>query len=227
MTLYRAEQRCVFTAIICASCWPSAARCRWPIENALIFRQVEDSATTDYLSGLPNARSLFLRLDSELARCKRNRGAACVLVCDLDGFKQVNDRFGHLEGNKVLRLVARGAAQPLPRIRLRGRAWAATSSFWCCRVSGPRHAKKSARAGQDSAARAGMEVCGEEFLAISAGEACFPAARDRCREITGPRRPPHVQSEAGTQDDGCGPELPASTSDMVRDHSLRLRRRNR
>ncbi len=33
------------------------------IENALIFRQLEDSATTDYLSGLPNARSLFLRLD--------------------------------------------------------------------------------------------------------------------------------------------------------------------
>ncbi|HTQ54771.1 MAG TPA: HD domain-containing phosphohydrolase [Bryobacteraceae bacterium] len=76
------------------------------VENALIFRQVEDSATTDYLSGLPNARSLFLRLDSELARCKRKNEPLCVVVCDLDGFKQINDRFGHLEGNKVLRLVA-------------------------------------------------------------------------------------------------------------------------
>jgi diguanylate cyclase (GGDEF)-like protein/putative nucleotidyltransferase with HDIG domain len=76
------------------------------IENALIFRQVEDSATTDYLSGLPNARSLFLRLDSEVARCRRSGEPLCVVVCDLDGFKQVNDRFGHLEGNKVLRLVA-------------------------------------------------------------------------------------------------------------------------
>jgi diguanylate cyclase (GGDEF)-like protein/putative nucleotidyltransferase with HDIG domain len=76
------------------------------VENALIFRQVEDSATTDYLSGLPNARSLFLRLDSEVARCKRNREPLCVVVCDLDGFKQINDRFGHLEGNKVLRLVS-------------------------------------------------------------------------------------------------------------------------
>ena len=46
------------------------------VENALIFRQVEDSATTDYLSGLPNARSLFLRLDSEVARCKRSHGTA-------------------------------------------------------------------------------------------------------------------------------------------------------
>jgi diguanylate cyclase (GGDEF)-like protein/putative nucleotidyltransferase with HDIG domain len=76
------------------------------IENALIFRQVEDSATTDYLSGLPNARSLFLRLDSELARSKRKKEPLCVVVCDLDGFKLINDRFGHLEGNKVLRLVA-------------------------------------------------------------------------------------------------------------------------
>jgi diguanylate cyclase (GGDEF)-like protein/putative nucleotidyltransferase with HDIG domain len=76
------------------------------VENALIFRQVEDSATTDYLSGLPNARSLFLRLDSELARCKRTGEPLCVVVCDLDGFKQINDRFGHLEGNKVLRLVS-------------------------------------------------------------------------------------------------------------------------
>jgi diguanylate cyclase (GGDEF)-like protein/putative nucleotidyltransferase with HDIG domain len=76
------------------------------VENALIFRQVEDSATTDYLSGLPNARSLFLRLDSEVARCRRSREPLCVVVCDLDGFKQINDRFGHLEGNKVLRLVS-------------------------------------------------------------------------------------------------------------------------
>ena len=42
------------------------------IENALKFRQAETSATTDYLTGLPNARSLFLQLDRELARCKRD-----------------------------------------------------------------------------------------------------------------------------------------------------------
>jgi diguanylate cyclase (GGDEF)-like protein len=76
------------------------------IENALRFQLAEDSATTDYLTMLPNARSLFLRLDSELARCRRTLEPMTVLVCDLDGFKLVNDRFGHLEGNKVLRYVA-------------------------------------------------------------------------------------------------------------------------
>ncbi len=76
------------------------------IENALRYQLAEDSATTDYLTMLPNARSLFLRLDSELARSKRTMEPLTVLVCDVDGFKQVNDRFGHLEGNKVLRYVA-------------------------------------------------------------------------------------------------------------------------
>ena len=78
------------------------------IENALKFQQAAISATTDALTSLPNARSLFLHLDAELSRARRNNEALAVLVCDLDGFKQVNDRFGHLEGNRVLKLVAAG-----------------------------------------------------------------------------------------------------------------------
>ncbi|HTS74836.1 MAG TPA: diguanylate cyclase, partial [Bryobacteraceae bacterium] len=76
------------------------------IENAIRFRQAESSATTDYLTGLPNARSLFLQLDAELSRSRRSQAPLAVMVLDLDGFKLVNDRFGHLEGNKVLRAVA-------------------------------------------------------------------------------------------------------------------------
>jgi diguanylate cyclase (GGDEF)-like protein/putative nucleotidyltransferase with HDIG domain len=105
MTLYRAE-RDAFSRDNLRILLAISSKVSLAVENALIFRQVEDSATTDYLSGLPNARSLFLRLDSEVARCKRSREPLCVVVCDLDGFKQVNDRFGHLEGNKVLRLVS-------------------------------------------------------------------------------------------------------------------------
>jgi diguanylate cyclase (GGDEF)-like protein/putative nucleotidyltransferase with HDIG domain len=77
------------------------------IENALKFQQAESSATTDYLTGLPNARSLFLHLDREIARCHRTQSTLAVMVCDLNGFKQVNDRFGHLEGNNLLREFAR------------------------------------------------------------------------------------------------------------------------
>lgn len=76
------------------------------VENALKYRIAENSATLDYLTGLPNVRSLFLHLDSELARCKRTGQPLTILVCDLDGFKQINDRFGHLTGNQVLSSVA-------------------------------------------------------------------------------------------------------------------------
>jgi diguanylate cyclase (GGDEF)-like protein/putative nucleotidyltransferase with HDIG domain len=78
------------------------------IENAIRFRQVESSATTDFLTSLPNARSLFIQLDAELARSRRDQATFALLVLDLDGFKQVNDRHGHLVGNKVLRDIAAG-----------------------------------------------------------------------------------------------------------------------
>jgi diguanylate cyclase (GGDEF)-like protein/putative nucleotidyltransferase with HDIG domain len=76
------------------------------IENALKFRQAEDSATTDYLTNLPNSRSLFPRLETELARCRRENSMLTVVVCDLNGFKQINDRYGHLEGNRLLRHIS-------------------------------------------------------------------------------------------------------------------------
>src|ERR1035438_8340907 len=76
------------------------------VENALRFRQVESSATTDFLTSLPNGRSLFLQLDAEISRAKRSNQPLAVLVVDLDGFKQINDRFGHTEGDKLLRHVA-------------------------------------------------------------------------------------------------------------------------
>jgi diguanylate cyclase (GGDEF)-like protein len=76
------------------------------VENALSQRLLETSITTDYLTNLPNARSLFLSLDHEVSRASRNGTSLAVVVADLDGFKQINDRFGHLAGNRILRIVA-------------------------------------------------------------------------------------------------------------------------
>jgi diguanylate cyclase (GGDEF)-like protein len=108
MTLYHAE-RDAFSKDHLRILLAISAKIGMSIENAIRFKQAQSSATTDYLTGLPNARSLFLHLDSELARARRNNvPSLAVLVLDLDGFKLVNDRFGHLEGNKVLHQVAAG-----------------------------------------------------------------------------------------------------------------------
>jgi diguanylate cyclase (GGDEF)-like protein/putative nucleotidyltransferase with HDIG domain len=77
------------------------------IANAAKYQDATDSATTDYLTGLPNARSLFLQLESEISRCQRDKGRLGVILCDLDGFKQVNDQYGHMAGNQVLKTFAR------------------------------------------------------------------------------------------------------------------------
>jgi diguanylate cyclase (GGDEF)-like protein/putative nucleotidyltransferase with HDIG domain len=76
------------------------------VENAMRYRQAQAFAATDALTGLPNARSLFMHLDAELGRCQRTRRTLSVLVFDLDGFKHINDRFGHLQGNRTLRAIA-------------------------------------------------------------------------------------------------------------------------
>jgi diguanylate cyclase (GGDEF)-like protein/putative nucleotidyltransferase with HDIG domain len=105
MALYRSE-RDAFTRDHLRLLLAVSAKVAMAMDNALKFRQAENSATTDFLTDLPNARSLFLHLDSELSRTRRQLDSLAVLVCDLDGFKQVNDRFGHLEGNKLIRQVA-------------------------------------------------------------------------------------------------------------------------
>ena len=90
LTLYRADKD-AFSRDHLRILLAITSKVSLAIENALRFRLAEDSATTDYLTLLPNARSLFLRLDSELARCRRTLEPLTVLVCDVDGFKQVND----------------------------------------------------------------------------------------------------------------------------------------
>ena len=107
MALYRAE-RDAFSKENLRILLAISSKVALAIENALNHRLLETSITTDYLTNLPNARSLFMSLDHEVSRASRDGSALAVVVCDLDGFKQVNDRFGHLMGNKVLRVVANG-----------------------------------------------------------------------------------------------------------------------
>ena len=67
---------------------------------------LERLAFVDYLTGLPNFRSLSERFDNEIKRATRYRRLLSLVMFDLDGFKEINDRFGHLVGNAALKHVA-------------------------------------------------------------------------------------------------------------------------
>jgi diguanylate cyclase (GGDEF)-like protein len=63
-------------------------------------------AFVDFLTGLPNFRSLSERFEGEIKRAARYRRLLSLIILDLDGFKEINDRFGHLAGNAALKHVA-------------------------------------------------------------------------------------------------------------------------
>jgi diguanylate cyclase (GGDEF)-like protein/putative nucleotidyltransferase with HDIG domain len=142
------------------------------IEGALKFQDAEESAATDHLTGVPNARALAIHLERELHRAGRDQSTIGVLLCDLDGFKQVNDRFGHLIGNEVLQYVAKGLRE------------ACRGSDYLARMGGDEfvivlpglqgdyssHLERLRAA----AAGAGRAVCGEPCLSMSVGLAIYP-----------------------------------------------------
>ncbi len=144
------------------------------IENALEFREAKKSAVTDALTGLPNTRSLFLHLDAELARCGRNGGNLSVLVLDLDGFKDVNDRFGHLTGNRVLKRVARGLREVCREYDYVARMGGDEFVVVLSSILPDGLTKKTEELAQ-VVASAGRECTGEDLLSVSIGEATWPA----------------------------------------------------
>jgi diguanylate cyclase (GGDEF)-like protein/putative nucleotidyltransferase with HDIG domain len=75
------------------------------IQNARQYEQQRQSALSDQLTGLANARYFFTHLDQELNRGQRERTPVSLVAVDMDGLKQINDTFGHQQGDRVLRAM--------------------------------------------------------------------------------------------------------------------------
>jgi len=77
--------------------------------------QLRDQAMRDSLTGFWNRRAIFEILDGEIARCQKESHPLCIIMADLDHFKMVNDTWGHLGGDAVLRVVSDRLRQGLRR----------------------------------------------------------------------------------------------------------------
>lgn len=84
-----------------------AVRSRDTAEStALLVAELTRSSELDALTSLPNRLLLIDRFSQSLTHAKRNDGRLALLFLDLDGFKQINDQWGHQVGDEVLRAVS-------------------------------------------------------------------------------------------------------------------------
>ncbi len=150
-----------------------ASKVALSVENALKYQQAESSATTDFLTGLPNARSLFVHLAQEVARCRRMKTSLAVMVCDIDGLKKINDSFGHLEGDKLLRefsMRLKEACRGYDYVaRMGGDEFVVTAPGLT-----PEAALEKASRLNQAAIEAGRYTCGKDVVSLSVGTAFCP-----------------------------------------------------
>jgi diguanylate cyclase (GGDEF)-like protein len=77
------------------------------IENIALHELVSEQAVTDELTGLSNNRRFRELMSKEAARAERFGHELSLIMLDIDDFKQVNDTYGHLQGDEVLRMIGR------------------------------------------------------------------------------------------------------------------------
>ena len=78
------------------------------LNNAITFERTKESALTDPLTELPNARGFYMMLEQRLAECQRlNRESLALISMDVDDFKKINDQWGHAIGDRLLASIGR------------------------------------------------------------------------------------------------------------------------
>jgi diguanylate cyclase (GGDEF)-like protein/putative nucleotidyltransferase with HDIG domain len=77
------------------------------LNNALTFERTKESALTDSLTDLPNARAFYMMLEQRIAEGQRlNKESLAVISMDVDDFKKINDTYGHAVGDRILAMIA-------------------------------------------------------------------------------------------------------------------------
>jgi diguanylate cyclase (GGDEF)-like protein len=153
------------------------------LHRSVLIRQLEHAATTDEKTGVLNAASWQAMAAKELGRAARHGLELGVLLVDLDHFKWVNDNYGHLVGDQVLRAVADAMRDELREYDL------------CGRLGGEEFVVLLPETGLTDSIAIGNRICariralpvepnaGEGRLSASIGVAAYPDAGAELDEI--------------------------------------------
>jgi len=178
-------------------------------------RELERLAVTDLLTGLHNRRYLLDAFDKEIRRADRHERAFCVLMIDVDRFKQYNDTYGHPAGDEVLR----GMGRVIPE--------ATRDLDVCARYGGEEFIvllpecdlANGIAAGQRIRARLAKESFDGRQVTISVGVAEFPMHGDSASAVIGAADAALYESKRLGRDQVQG--APAKTKPEVADKSTK------
>ena len=143
------------------------------IENALKYRAGRKFGHHRFPYGIAQRALAVPATGPRTGPLQADTTSLVVMVCDMDGFKQINDRFGHLEGNRVLRLFAQALKETCREYdyvaRMGGDEFVVVAPGLTAEA-----AAKKAESLRELARQAGHEVCNEDILSLSVGQALYP-----------------------------------------------------
>jgi diguanylate cyclase (GGDEF)-like protein len=147
------------------------------LERSVLTKQLEVAATTDAKTGLLNAATWQSMAQHELARARREDEAAALLIIDMDNFKLINDTYGHIAGDTVLRAVADCLSRELRQYDAIGRFGGEEFVAMLAGVDEPTAVAVSERVRQQVQLLEVVTAVGDEpmtGLSASIGISCFP-----------------------------------------------------
>ncbi|MEW6428542.1 MAG: sensor domain-containing diguanylate cyclase [Thermodesulfobacteriota bacterium] len=121
LTIASASTRGLYTGVQREMLQLIAAQVAVKIDLAQAHEKISRLATTDGLTGLANHRTFQHGFDMMLERTRRNQCPLCLILCDIDFFKRINDTYGHPFGDQVLRRVAEVLRKAVRKVDLAAR----------------------------------------------------------------------------------------------------------
>ena len=155
------------------------------LNNALTFEKTKESALTDPLTELPNARGFYMILEQRLAECQRlSYESLALLSMDVDDFKAVNDQYGHAIGDRVLASLAGVIRKELRQMDLLTR-YAGDEFVAIMPMASTHMAANIAERVRNAVEAQKFSVSTGKVvqLGISMGVACFPSEGETTEEL--------------------------------------------
>jgi diguanylate cyclase (GGDEF)-like protein len=155
------------------------------LNNALTFERTKESALTDPLTELPNARGFYMMLEQRLAECQRmGRESLAVISMDIDDFKHINDQWGHAMGDRLLASVGRVIRKELRQMDIVSR-YAGDEFVAIMPMASQAMAEASAERIRNAVGEMKFSVRTGKSVEVdmSAGIACFPSDGETTEEL--------------------------------------------